>query len=248
MLKATLRKDLNDPCLRLVYEGFCRGVARYQIQNKKVGLRQLYTLLPQNFKDAIKPSQKTLLHIYRGDDGKSDEEAISWTRSKSYASKFGQYLYHYPLCVVGFEAAIDTTRLCRLLHKTPLTRFLIDDDEGEIIIFQIEWKNPNKEQLMLSYQNLKSSCPPTKHLNDHIFLEVDLALRNGQYEDVDSMLREGVQGIPLDHALILLMSAAPRQARSNLPSLLSFLQGVQDLMVKEGWSAGEVESMLRGYK
>jgi hypothetical protein len=140
MLKRTLKSFLEDPAQKAILEHFCYCVMLYQEHNHKYKLRPAYDALPQEFKEAIKPGPRRIAKLYRGDDGKSDEPAISWTGSLSYAKWFGHYVYPFK-AVASFEAAIDSEKLVKLVSNTTLDEWGIGDDEDEVILMGVKWKS-----------------------------------------------------------------------------------------------------------
>ena len=140
MRKRDLKAMLLDKDKAGVLEAFCDQIVLYQSHNHKYKLRAAYEALPQEFKDAIQPGPRRLAKLYRGDDGKSDEPAISWTGSLSYAKWFGHYVYPIK-AVESFEAAIDSEKLVKLVSNTRLDDWGIGDDEDEVILMGVKWKS-----------------------------------------------------------------------------------------------------------
>lgn len=148
MLKRDFRKlmETDEDTIR----AFCLALTIYQGANVKHRIRAAFDALPQDLKDAIKPSKRRLNSLYRGDDGKSDEPAISWTGSLSYARWFGYYVYPFE-AVKSFEAAIDTNKLVKLISGiTALQEYGIGDDEDEVILMGVTWRSDKDNEHIFS--------------------------------------------------------------------------------------------------
>lgn len=106
----------------------------------KSTLYEAWIKLPVELKENISAKPATLKKMWRGDDGKSKEPAISWTTNKSLAKFYGTFVYHFPKTIESYEGTLDTSRLAKLLPNEIMRQIDIGNDEDEIIVFKPTWK------------------------------------------------------------------------------------------------------------
>jgi len=140
MTKKDIKALMADQGTRSALVDFFEDMLSYQRSNNKAGLASSYDKLPDSFKAAIYPSKKRLNSLFRGDDGKSEETAISWTSKKHIAKLFGYFVYPFA-AVLSFNGAIDTPKLFSLVKSTELEDWGIGDDEDEVILLNVKWKS-----------------------------------------------------------------------------------------------------------
>lgn len=108
-------------------------------------LVQAYQNLPQEFKNSIQPD--TLKNLYRGCDGLSYREAISFT-NKNWSAFYGHYSIPFEE-LESYDGLIDTVKVVNYLEENNL-EYEIGDDEGEIIVIEPKWKS-NLESKLKDY-------------------------------------------------------------------------------------------------
>jgi hypothetical protein len=140
--KARFLELLADPTTRRATRRFLRALEDYQsIEVAKEGFRDAYTGLPEEVREAIAPPARGMKQLWRGDDGQSKRDVLSWTRHPQYAKFFGHFLFNSGRDLVGYDAAVDPSRVRALIANTPLEdEFYIKDDEGEVILIGPRWK------------------------------------------------------------------------------------------------------------
>lgn len=140
--KTRVLELLSDPQTRKALRRFYRAMMYYQSQyNVKDGFREAYEALPEEVKAAISHPKRGLGKLLRGADSPQRETyAISWTKSRSWASLFGHNLYRFS-DLEGYDATIDSTRVSSLARGIDLLEdYGVGDGEGEVIVLGPRWK------------------------------------------------------------------------------------------------------------
>jgi len=96
-----------------------------------------FNKLPNNIKNFLKPN--SVKNFYRGCDGLSFKNAISFTDNKSYANTFGTFTI--PFSELKSYSGIISTNKIYILCKKLKIKCNIGNDEGEIIVINPKWKN-----------------------------------------------------------------------------------------------------------
>jgi hypothetical protein len=131
---------LADPVSRRALRRFYEALAYYQLPQdySKEGFREAYDALPEEVKAAI--AYRGRKRLWRGDDGQSNEAAISWSTSKSWAKWFGYFLFPFS-DLAGYDATIDTIRTSALMRGTEIDDdYPLCDEENEVIVLGARWK------------------------------------------------------------------------------------------------------------
>ena len=148
------RDLLKDPDTMKSVRRFLERLLWYQGNpSLKQNFRRDYELLPLEIREMFSPSTSGMKNLWRGDDGQSEEDAISWTKNRSLATTFGSFLFNSEKDLIGYDAAVDTARVAALIRGTELDEYDIGDDEGEIILIGPRWKR------VLTYDELEHYRP-----------------------------------------------------------------------------------------
>ena len=136
------RELLRDPATLKAVRRFLRRLEAYQsIGAPKQDFRRDYESLPAEVRGAFQPPSRGMKSLWRGDEGQSPEDALSWTRHRDYATMFGSFLFNSGRDLEEYAAAVDSVRVRALIDGTGLEDdFYIKDDEGEVILIGVRWK------------------------------------------------------------------------------------------------------------
>lgn len=124
---------------RIAFGNFITNLENYQSNHYGTYDRQIlldsYINLPDTIKKKIANTKKD---IYRGADGLSYRAVVSFTTNKKYAETFGTYLL--PLSLLSSYVGMTNTDKIVKLAKSMKIKSNIGDDEGEILVFDPNWK------------------------------------------------------------------------------------------------------------
>lgn len=149
MTKARVLELLANPATRRPIINFYEAMMDYQSPDvMKGGFREAYDALPDEVKVAIAHPRRGLNSLWRGDIKQREEPAMSWTRSRSWAGWFGDYVFPFT-DLASFDAAIDTARVAALARGIDaLEEYGVGDDEDEVIVLGARWKRKMSRQQM----------------------------------------------------------------------------------------------------
>lgn len=132
----SLKNDYN-----VIYT-FLQEVSLYQSNHggyyNRRKLVDAYNKLPLEIKQFITPAKTNKL--YRGADGLSYKDAISFTPNKSIASFFGRYIFPFN-SLRSYTAIISSDKILKLSNKMKIDDLSIGDDEGEVIVLNPIWND-----------------------------------------------------------------------------------------------------------